>query len=421
MAERAAFGPFERLVAWRYLGARGGERFVSVIAGFSLLGIALGVATLVVVLSVMGGFRQELLARILGLNGHLSVTTLDGRLREPEAMAQRLAAIPGVRQATPVLEGQVLLASDAGASAGGLLRGIAPSDLRAREIIARNIRAGSLSDFEGDGAIVLGAALARRLGLSVGEQVTVVSPQGRVTVFGTVPRLATYRLVATFEVGLQDYDAGFVFLPLAAAQRFLLMPGLASGIELQLADADRSREAVLEIRQRITDVALRIVDWQAANSPFEEVIRVQRNVMALILALIILVAAFNIVSALVMLVKDKGRDIAILRTMGATRGAVMRIFLLCGASIGAAGTILGVLLGLAVCARLEEIRQLLIRLTGARLFDAEVYFLTQIPAVVRPGEVAQVVALGLVLSLIATLLPSWRAARLDPVEALRHE
>ena len=421
MAESAPFGAFERMVAWRYLGARRGERFVSVIAAFSLLGIALGVATLVVVLSVMGGFQRELLARILGLNGHLAVATLEGRISQPEGLAARIAALPGVRRATPVVEGQVLLAGDAGTSAGGLLRGIAPDDLRAREMVAGNIRAGSLDSFTGDDTIVVGVELARRLGVSVGDQITVVSPQGRVTVFGTVPRLASYRVVATFQVGLQDYDAGFVFLPLPAAQRYLLMPNAATQIEVELAEPERAREVAAAIRRVSPETVFRIIDWQSANGPFEEVIQVQRNVMALILALIILVAAFNIVSALVMLVKDKGRDIAILRTMGARRGAVMRIFLLCGASIGVAGTLLGVGIGLLVCARLEAIRQFLIRVTGARLFDAEIYFLTEIPAVVRPEEVAQVVVLGLVLSLLATLLPSWRAARLDPVEALRHE
>ena len=421
MAESAPFGAFERMVAWRYLGARRGERFVSVIAGFSLLGIALGVATLVVVLSVMGGFQRELLARILGLNGHMAVTVLEGRIAAPETLAARIAAIPGVMRATPVVEGQVLLAGDAGTSAGGLLRGIAPDDLRARQMVAGNIRTGSLDAFSGDDAVVVGVELARRLGVSAGDQITVVSPQGRVTVFGTVPRIVSYRVVATFAVGLQDYDAGFVFMPLPAAQRFLLMPNAATQIEVELAEPERGREVAAAIRRASPETVFRIIDWQSANGPFEEVIQVQRNVMALILTLIIIVAAFNIVSALVMLVKDKWRDIAILRTMGARRGAVLRIFLLCGASIGVAGTVLGVLIGLLVCARLEAIRQFLIRVTGARLFDAEVYFLTEIPAVVRPAEVAQVVALGLVLSLLATLVPSWRAARLDPVEALRHE
>ncbi|MCB4822486.1 lipoprotein-releasing ABC transporter permease subunit [Roseicella aerolata] len=415
------FGPFERAVAARYLIARKGERFVSVIAGFSLVGIALGVATLIVVLSVMGGFRQELLGRILGLNGHLGVSAMQGPLTDHAAAARRIRALPEVAQAAPVVEGQVLLTTDAGGSAGGLVRGIAPEDLRARAIIAGNIRAGSLAQFEGEDALVIGSALARRLDISVGDRVTVVSPQGRVTVFGTVPRLRAYRVVAIFEVGMQEYDGGFVFLPLPAAQLFFQLPNAVSQIEVHLRDPDASAAAAYAIRQALAERPIRIADWQDSNSGFFQLVQVQRNVMFLILTLIILVAAFNIVSSLTMLVKDKGRDIAILRTMGAGRGAILRIFLLCGAAVGGVGTLAGFGIGLLFCANIESIRQVLMRITGTTVFDPEIYFLTQIPAVVDPAEVAQVVGLGLALSLLATLIPSWRAARLDPVEALRNE
>jgi lipoprotein-releasing system permease protein len=421
MAEPSLFGPFERAVAARYLLARKGERFVSVIAGFSLVGIALGVATLIVVLSVMGGFRQELLGRILGLNGHLGISALQGALPDYTAAVARIRALPEVAQATPVVEGQVLLTTDAGTSAGGLVRGIAPEDLRVRAIVADNIRSGSLAQFGGEDAIVIGTGLARRLDVGVGDRVTVVSPQGRVTVFGTVPRLRAYRVVALFEVGMQEYDAGFVFLPLAAAQLFFQMPGAVSQIEVHLRNPDASAETAYAIRQALGEQPIRIADWQDANSGFFQLVQVQRNVMFLILILIILVAAFNIISSLTMLVKDKGKDIAILRTMGAGRGAILRIFLLCGAAVGSVGTLAGFLIGLLFCANIEQIRQLLMRLTGTTVFDPEIYFLTQIPAVVDPMEVAQVVGLGLALSLLATLIPSWRAARLDPVEALRNE
>ncbi len=421
MAEARAFGPFERAVAGRYLRARRGERAVSLIAGFSLAGIALGVGTLIVVLSVMGGFRQELLGRILGLNGHLGVVAAEGTLRDYEDIARRIRALPEVASAVPTLEGQVLLTTDAGASAGGLVRGIAPADLRGRAIIAQNIRAGSLDAFQGDDAIAIGTVLARRLDVGVGDRVTLVSPEGRVTVFGTVPRLRAYRVAAIFEVGLQDYDGGFVYQPLDAAQIFFRQPGQVSQVEIHLRDPALDVEAAAGIRRALAGRPVVILDWQRANAGFFQIVEVQRNVMFLILTLIILVAAFNIISSLIMLVKDKGRDIAILRTMGAGRGAVMRIFCLCGAAIGGVGTAVGLMLGLLFCAYIEPIRQALMRLTGTTVFDPEIYFLTRIPAVVDPWEVAQVAGLGLALSLLATLFPSWRAARIDPVEALRSE
>ncbi|MEO3471583.1 lipoprotein-releasing ABC transporter permease subunit [Roseomonas sp. CAU 1739] len=415
------FGAFERAVAARYLRARKGERAVSLIAGFSLAGIALGVATLIVVLSVMGGFRQELLSRILGLNGNLGVAAAEGMLGDYDAIAARIRTLPQVAQATPTLEGQVLITTDAGASAGGLVRGVAPEELRQRPIIAGNIRAGTLADFAGDDVVAIGTVLARRLDAGVGDRITVISPEGRTTVFGTVPRLRAYRVAAIFEVGMQEYDAAFVFMPLQAAQIFFQRRGLVSQIEVHLRDPDAAGPVARAIRQALMGQPVAILDWQTANSSFFQIVQVQRNVMFLILTLIIVVAAFNIISSLIMLVKDKGRDIAILRTMGAGRGAILRIFLLCGAAVGGAGTVAGLLIGLAFCANIETIRQALMSATGTTIFDPEIYFLTRIPAVVDPWEVGQVVGLGFLLSLLATIFPSWRAARLDPVEALRHE
>jgi lipoprotein-releasing system permease protein len=421
MASNTPFGPFERMIAGRYLWARQGERFVSVIAGFSLAGIALGVATLIVVLSVMGGFRHELLGRILALNGHLGIFAQQGGLDEYSSLVSRIRAIPGVVDAVPIVEGQVLFTTDTGASAGGLVRGVMPADLQARPIVAENIRAGGLGNFGGENALVLGVGLARKLDVGVGDQVTVISPEGRATVFGTVPRLKTYRVVALFEAGMQDYDNGFAFLPLPAAQTFFQTPNRVSQIEVYLQDAEASEVASIDIRRILSNLPIRIADWQDANSAFFDIVRVQRNVMFLILLLIILVAAFNIISSLTMLVKDKGQDIAILRTMGVGRAAMLRVFLICGGAIGSLGTLLGLGLGLAFCAHIEAIRQFLMRITGTTLFDPEIYFLTRIPAVVDWREIAQVVLLAFGLSLLATLWPSWRAARLDPVEALRNE
>ncbi|HYZ30698.1 MAG TPA: lipoprotein-releasing ABC transporter permease subunit [Crenalkalicoccus sp.] len=418
------FDAFERTVAFRYLRARKGERFVSVIAIFSLVGIALGVATLIIVMSVMNGFRQELLSRILGLNGHLGVYSAEpGPLRDFDAVTQVIRGLPGVAQAAPIVEGQVLLTSDAGGASGGIARGIRPEDLRDRAIIAGNLRAGSLAEFGGEDAIVIGTGLAQRMRVGVGGRITLVSPQGRTTVVGTLPRVRSYRVVALFNVGMNEYDSSYAFLPLEAAQIYFQVPKEAvTEVEVFVRDPDRVRDVNLEIRRALyPDHPVRIVDWQDANSSFFNAVEVERNVMFLILTLIIVVAAFNIISSLIMLVKDKGRDIAILRTMGATRGAIMRIFLLCGASVGVLGTAIGFALGLVFCLNIESIRRALQALTGTELFSPEVYFLSQLPAVVDPNEVMQVVGMGLALSLLATLYPSWRAARLDPVEALRNE
>ncbi|TPG61252.1 lipoprotein-releasing ABC transporter permease subunit [Roseomonas nepalensis] len=415
------FSPFERAVAFRYLRARKGERFVSVIAIFSLVGIALGVATLIIVMSVMNGFRQELLGRILGLNGHLGVYAQDNDgLRDFDNIAARIRGLPGIASATPIVEGQVLFTSDEGGATGGLARGIRPEDLRARPLIAGNIRAGDLARFGGDDTIVIGTRLARKLGIRVGERITLVSPQGRTTVMGTVPRLRAYEVVALFEAGMQEYDSSYVFLPFGAAQIYFQHRDSATQVEVFVDDPSRVRNATREIFGALRGLPVRVLDWQDSNSSFFNAVQVERNVMFLILTLIIIVAAFNIVSSLIMLVKDKGRDIAVLRTVGATRGAILRIFLLAGASIGIAGTLIGFLIGLVFCLNIENIRQFLQGLTGTELFSAEIYFLTKLPAVVEPMEVAQVVGMGLGLSLLATIYPSWRAARLDPVEGLRN-
>jgi lipoprotein-releasing system permease protein len=412
------FGAFERMVAFRYLRARRQEGFVSVIAIFSLLGIALGVATLIIVMSVMNGFRADLLGRILGLNGHLGVYAQTGSLGDFDAEAAKVTQVPGVTSVTPLIEGQVMATSEIGA-AGALVRGIRPGDLRRRPLVADHIVQGSLADFEDDG-VAVGARLARRLGIAVGSAITIISPQGTATAFGTMPRIKTYNVIALFDVGMYEYDNSFIFVPLEAAQLFFRLPNAVTSLEVFVADPDRVHED-----RRLIAAALgghvRIVDWQQANSSLFNAVEIERNVMFLILTLIIVVAAFNIISSMIMMVKDKGRDIAILRTMGASRGAILRIFVLSGASIGVVGTVAGLLLGVVFTRNLEAIRQALQKVIGTDLFAAEIYFFTRIPARLDSGEVAAVVLMALALSFLATLYPSWRAARLDPVEALRYE
>ena len=412
------FSAFEWMMAMRYLRARRQEGFISVIAWFSLLGIALGVATLIIVMSVMNGFREELLSRILGLNGHLSVYGETYKMTDFDPLAEKVRGVSGVVTVTPIVEGQVM-ATAKGAAKGAVVRGLRAADLKRRDIIADNILDGSLDGFK-DTNVVVGSRLAGNLGLRVGDRMTLISPKGDVTAFGTVPRMRSYRIAATFNVGMYEYDSSFIFMPIEAAQVYFRTPQAVTNLEVFIEDPDSAADVGRHVLTAIGGVG-RIHDWQQANSSFFNAIQVERNVMFLILTLIIVVAAFNIISSMIMLVKDKGKDIAILRTMGATRGMIMRTFFLSGASVGVIGTLAGLGLGLAFAENIEGIRQWIQGLTGTELFAAEIYFLSRLPAVVDPSEVTAVVLMGLGLSFLATIYPSWRAARTDPAEALRYE
>ena len=414
------FNAFERAVAGRYLRARRGERFVSVIAGFSLIGIALGVAVLIIVMSVMGGFQVDLLNRILGFNGHLGVYAQGAPLTEYDALAGRIRSVPGVVAAAPVVDGQLLMSGPRGQNSGGMVRGISQADIRNVPAIASNIREGSLDSFQGQDAIAIGVGLAGRFGLQVGDDLTLISPQGAATAFGTIPRVRAYKIAAIFQVGMNEYDTSFVFIPLEAAQIFFQQPGTVSHIEVFVDDPDHVGTIGAAIA-RDAGRPVRVIDWQQTNNSFFAAVTVEKNVMFLILTLIILVAAFNVISSLIMMVKDKTRDIAILRTIGAGRGAVMRIFLMAGASIGVTGTLAGVVIGVLFCLNIQRIQGWVEAATGTNVFNPEVYYLTHLPSRLDPVEVTQVVVMALSLSLLATLYPSWRAARTDPVDALRHE
>jgi lipoprotein-releasing system permease protein len=416
------FGPFERMVAGRYLRARKGERFVSIIAIFSLVGIALGVATLIVVTSVMSGFQTELVSRVLGVNGHITVNAYAGqKLDDYQKLAAQVRNLPGVASATAVLDGQALLSTEGGGARGGLVRGISLDDLRALHPISDHIIAGSLANFTGDDAIVVGVALADAYRLRIGGLLTVITPEGAATAFGTIPRVRAYKVVAIFDAGLNDYNSSVVFLPLPAAQVFFQKPNAVTGVEIRLSDPDQVNALGRELAPLLQGLPVYARDWRHANDTIIGVLQVQKDTMFIVLGMIVLVAAFNVVSSLIMLVKDKRADIAVLRTIGASSASIMRIFLMCGAFVGVSGTLIGTGLGVLFCRNIVAVQHFVERITGGRVFDASVFMLTQLPDKVDWGDVTRVVALGLILSLLATLYPSWRAARTDPVEALRHE
>jgi lipoprotein-releasing system permease protein len=414
------FNPFERMVAARYLRARRQEGFISVIAGFSLLGIALGVATLIIVMAVMNGFRTELLSRLLGIEGHVNVYASQRGLTDYEEIIKRLKAVPGVVDVVPLTEGQGLIQANGGTS-GGVVRGLKTEDF-ARSPMAQKIIAGDAAKFDGDeDGIAIGARLAESFRLKPGDKLVFTSPTTSATPFGSVPKQKSFTVAAIFDLGMYEYDSSFIFIPMETAQALFGTGEGVTTLEVRVTDPAADITAKRLAISEAVGPGLRVRDWQQNRASFFQAIDVERHVMFLILSLIIMVAAFNIISSMIMLVKDKGRDIAILRTMGATKGTILRVFFLTGASIGVLGTALGFLLGVVFCRNIEGIRGLLERMTGTNLFSPEIYFLSKLPAIIEWGEVGQVVAMGIGLSFLATIYPAWRAARLDPVEALRYE
>ena len=414
----AWFAPFEWLLALRYLRARRQEGFISVIAGFSFLGIMLGVATLIIVMAVMNGFRNELVGKILGLNGHVIVARMDGDFKDYQSVASRFATVPAVTSAIPLIEGQVMVATNT-QSLGGNVRGITEAGLKSLDLVANNVQAGTLDGFDSQPGIALGSRLAGSLRVGVSDNVTLVGPRGACTPFGCMPRTKTYPVAAVFELGMSEYDRIMIFMPLEEAKKFFNRDGGVDVIEIVTDNPDTVQSTIGAMRALGIE-GLHYADWRGRNETFIRVLDLERTMMFIILSLIVLVAAFNIISGLMMLVKDKGRDIGILRTMGATKGAIMRVFLITGASIGVVGTMAGLILGLVFTAHIEKIRQFVAHLTGRTVFDPNFYYLNQLPAEVDPVETFTIVVLALLLSIMATLYPSWRASRLDPVEALRY-
>ena len=410
---------FERMVAFRYLWPGRRETFTFLVAMFSLLGIGFGVFTLIVVMSVMGGFREELLTRVLGLQPHMVVRALDGSIQDYQPVVEKARGVAGVETAAPIIRAEVLARGKRNVT-GALVYGIAPEDLARKKQVMRGMTAGAIEPFANGEGVVLGHRLARKLHLDIGDSIRLISPAVTATVMGGVPRARAYKIVGTFNVDMSEYDSSFVFMPLNLAQIHFKYHGSVSSIEIAVDNPDRVREMRAPLWQALgTDV--RLNDWQQINATYFSVLEVEQNVMFIILMLIVLVAAFNIISSMIMLVKSKGRQIAILRTIGATRGQIMRIFFMNGVLIGIVGTGVGTIGGILFAVYIEPIRSAVESILGTRLFPHEFYFLSQLPTRIDPGEIAVVAILALALSFLATLYPAWRAAKVDPVEALRHE
>jgi lipoprotein-releasing system permease protein len=411
---------YERMLARRYLLPHRGEGFIFVVAGFSVGAVALGVAALIIVMSVMNGFRAELFDKIVGLNGHAIVQGYDGELANWQQIAEQAKKTPGVTSAIPLIE-TPLMATANGRFEGVIVRGMRVEDLRANKTITSNVLAGDMRSITpGSGKVALGSRLAEQLGAYPGSQITLWNPEGRSTVVGTVPREVTYTVGAVFEVGVYDYDKAFVVMPMQDAQELLLMGDKVQEVEIQTNNPDKVEDIIAPLRKLIQGRGV-VIDWRQMNSALFQALEVERVAMFVVLCLIILVAAFNIASSLIMMVRSKMRDIAILRTMGATRRAVLRIFMTVGLSIGGVGIVIGIILAAIFLYFRQGVVNGIQYVTGANLWDPSVRFLTDLPSKTDPFEVAAVIIVTIILTFPATLFPARKAASTDPVEVLRYE
>ena len=417
------FSAWEREIAMRYLRARRSEGGVALISIISFLGIALAVAVLIIVMSVMNGFRSDLTGMILGFNGHAYVVGGATSAPERDATMARLRSVPHVVQVLPVVESETL-AQSPNAALGADVRGVSLADLKATPLIAGNIKQGSLAGYDvgedGGDRVLVGQRLAESLDIKPGDPITLTAPAGATTVLGALPVQKTYIIAGLFRVGMSEYDQAFIYMPLRQAQLFFGRGDAIDFIEVKLDNPDLA-PTLKPALAHAAGLGAVVTDWTEKNQAYFGALTVEHNVMGLILALLVLIAALNIISALVMLVKNKGRDIAILRTMGAGQGAVLRIFFLCGAAVGALGTLTGLLVGVVFCWRIGEIQKFVEWVTGAQVFNSQIYFLSRVPAKIEWPEVIGIVVFAILASLLATLPPAWRASRLDPVEALRYE
>jgi lipoprotein-releasing system permease protein len=412
---------YERMIARRYLMPGKGEGFIFLVAAISLAAVMLGVAALIIVMSVMNGFRAELFDKVVGLNGHAVIQGYGGRpIDDWRSIVEQARHTPGVTAALPLIE-QPLMATHEGRVEAILLRGIELQDIRNNPIIRDNVVAGSLASLRPDGnTVAIGSRLAELLGLSVGSSITIISPQGRTTAFGTVPRIVDYQVGAIFEVGLYDYDKAYVVMPLREAQNFLMLGDSVGMVEVNTADPDRVQDILSPLAGALANRAA-ITDWRSLNSALFEALQVERVAMFVVLSIIVLVAVFNILSSLIMLVRAKTRDIAILRTMGASRASMLKVFMTVGMTIGVLGILAGLALGAVFLFYRQGIVVAIQTVSGQNLWDPSVRFLTNLPSKPDTFEVVAIVVMALVLSFLATIYPAWKAASTDPVQVLRYE
>lgn len=415
------FSKLEFFIALRYLKSKRREGFISVIALFSFIGIMIGVATLIVVMSVMNGFRYELVGRILGINSHLTVYSREHKIADYDKIVKEISEIDGVVSANPLIESQAMLSS-AARNSGGLIKGIKFEDLKKKKLISDNIISGDLSRIKNRDEILVGSAVANNMDLAVGSKLKIISAETNNTLIGSIPRIKTYHVAGIFESGMYEYDSTTIFMNFEMAQLHFRIKNAASAIEIFVDDASNLALIKTKIYRKLDKYDdLYVTDWQQANASFIEALKVERTVMFFILTLIIIVAAFNIISSMIMLVNDKNKNIALLRTLGMGKSSVMRIFLICGSSIGVVGTLLGFIIGVLFSANIQNIKAWLESVSGATLFDPTIYFLSTLPSKIFISDVVIITVMALVISFLATIYPAYKASKSNPAEILRYE